>query len=152
MPTEPREVWGDLATTAFVQSLVLFKSLDAEALEDLLRLATEATFQPGEVMADDPADERAWVIMDGRAAVLMPADGGEVEVGHLERGGLFGEGRVLGAPLAARLVAATEVSAVALPAPVLAALADRFPRLRKLLEAVQAARQKDAAARLGAGA
>jgi signal-transduction protein with cAMP-binding, CBS, and nucleotidyltransferase domain len=152
MPTEPRTVWGDLATTAFIESAVLFKSLDAEALEDLLQLATQADYQPGEVIAEDPSDEKVWLIRDGRAAVLVPRAGAEVEVARLERGGLFGEGRVLGAPVPARLVAVTEAQVIALPAPVMAALAERFPRLRKLLEAVRAARLKDVAAGPEAGA
>jgi hypothetical protein len=37
---------------------------------------------------------------------------------------------------------------VAFPAPVVGALAERFPKVKKLLEAVHAARERDAADRL----
>jgi CRP-like cAMP-binding protein len=68
----------------------------------------------------------------------------------LERGGFFGGHRVLGgAPRAWSLQARTDVTAVLFPAPVVAALAEGAPRMKKLLEAVQAAREKEAAERLG---
>jgi hypothetical protein len=57
---------------------------------------------------------------------------------------------VLGEALPAALVARTPVSVVTFPAPVMAALAERFPKMRRLLEAVRAAREKDAAGLVGA--
>ena len=149
MSSPPREVWGDLAATAFVEANVLFRSLDAEARQDLLRLATQEEFEAGQPIAAEAGDERIFLIRDGSAAVLLARDGAAVEVAHLERGAFFGEGRVLGHPVAGDLVARTDVSVVTFPAPVLSAVAERFPKVRKLLEAVQAAREKDAAQRLG---
>jgi hypothetical protein len=49
---------------------------------------------------------------------------------------------------AAALVARSEVSVVTFPAPVIAAIGERFPKVRKLLEAVHAARERDAAQKL----
>jgi CRP-like cAMP-binding protein len=149
VPGAPREVWGDLAATAFVEANVLFRSLDGEARQDLLQLAHLEDFQAGELIAADGEDERLYLVRDGTAAVLLSRDGVAVEVGSLERNGVYGEGRVLGRPRAGALVARTPVSVVTFPAPVVAALAERFPRLGRLLEAIRAAREKDAEGKLG---
>jgi signal-transduction protein with cAMP-binding, CBS, and nucleotidyltransferase domain len=149
VPAAPREVWGDLAATAFVEANVLFRSLDGEARQDLLQLAHLEDFEAGELIAADAEDERLYLVRDGTAAVLLSRDGVAVEVGSLERNAVYGEGRVLGRSRAGALVARTPVSVVTFPAPVVAALAVRFPRLGRLLEAIRAAREKDAEARLG---
>ena len=149
MASPPREVWGDLAATAFVEANVLFRSLDPEARQDLLQLARQEDYEAGELIAADAGDERVYLLRDGAAAVLLDRGGRVVEVAHLERGAFFGEGRVLGNPVAGALVARTDVSTVTFPAPVLAAVAERFPKVRRLLEAVKAARERDAASRLG---
>ncbi len=150
MATEPRAVWGDLAATAFVEANVLFRSLDPEARRDLLQVASLEGYQPGELIAADGEDERVYLLRDGQAAVLLGREGGPpVEVAVLERNALFGEGRVLGGAVPGALVARSEVTVVTFPAPVLRAVADRFPKVLKLLEAVRAARQKDAAGKLG---
>jgi CRP-like cAMP-binding protein len=148
MPSEPREAWGDLAATAFVEANVLFKLMDDEARQDLLQLAHVEDFEPGELIAADGEDERLYLIRDGKAAVLLSRDGTAVEVGELERNAIFGEGRVLGEPRPGALVARTAVSVVTFPAPVLAALIERFPKVGRMLEAVRAARLKDAAEKL----
>jgi CRP-like cAMP-binding protein len=146
MASAPRPVWGDLATTAFVESSHLFKSLDEDARRDLLQIATLVDLAPGEVLRAD-ADEAFYLVRDGSAAVLGPAAAPPAEPAHLERGAFFGEGRVLGTGDAAALSAVTEVTLVAFPAPVIGAMAERFPKVRKLLEAVRAAREREAAAR-----
>ncbi len=149
MPSQPREVWGDLAATAFVESNVLFRLLDDEARRDLLQLAQVEDYQPGELIAADSEDERLYLVRDGTAAVMLSRDGVAVEVGSLERNAIYGEGRVLGEPRPGVLVARTSVSVLTFPAPVMTAMAERFPKVRRMLEAVQAARQKDAAGKLG---
>jgi len=149
VPAAPREVWGDLAATAFVEANVLFRSLDGEARQDLLQLAHLEDFEAGELIAADAEDERLYLVRDGTAAVLLSRDGVAVEVGSLERNAVYGEGRVLGRPRAGALVARTPVSVVTFPAPVVAALAERFPKLGRLLEAIRAAREKDAEGKLG---
>ncbi len=149
MASAPREVWGDLATTAFVESSHLFKSLDAEARRDILRVAQVLTFAAGELLPS-PAEsgDAFYLVRDGSAAVLVPGKGGTVEIARLEHGAFFGEGRVLGGGRPASLAAVTDLTVVAFPAPVIAALAARFPRMKRLLEAVLVAREKDAAAKL----
>jgi CRP-like cAMP-binding protein len=148
MASAPREVFGDLATTAFVAASHLFKSLDDEARRDLLQLARLVAFSAGETVSAE-SDEGFWLLVEGSAAAMAAGPGAPVEIAQLERGAFFGEGRVLGASRPAALVARTEVSAVAFPAPMIGVIAERFPKVKKLLEAVHAAREKDAAARLG---
>jgi CRP-like cAMP-binding protein len=143
MASAPREVWGDLATTAFVESSHLFKSLEAEARQDLLRLARMVSFAPGETVSTE-SDDAFHLVADGAAAILVAAPEGPVEIARLERGAFFGEARVLGAGRRASLVAVSDVTAIAFPAPVVAAMSERFPKVRKLLEAVLAARERDA--------
>jgi CRP-like cAMP-binding protein len=148
MASAPREVFGDLATTAFVAASHLFKSLDDEARRDLLQLARLVAFSAGETVSAE-SDEGFYLLVDGSASASAPGAAGPVEIAQLERGAFFGEGRVLGGARPASLVARTDVSVVAFPGPMIGVMAERFPKVRKLLEAVHAAREKDAAARLG---
>jgi CRP-like cAMP-binding protein len=148
MASAPREAWGDLATTAFVDASILFRSLDPDARRDLLQLAQVVSYGPGELVSAE-TDEGFYLVRDGSAAVVVAAAEGPVEITRLERGALFGEGRVLGGGRPAALTAVSEVTVVAFPATVVGAMAARFPRVHKLLEAVQSAREKEAAARLG---
>jgi CRP-like cAMP-binding protein len=148
MASPPREVWGDLATTAFVEASLLFRSLDPDARADLLKLATQITWEAGEV-ASPEGDDAFLLVLDGAAAVRVGTPAGPVEVGHLERGGFHGSGALLGSSRAWSLAARTELTAVAFPAPVVGAMLERFPKAKKLLEALTAAREKEAAERLG---
>jgi signal-transduction protein with cAMP-binding, CBS, and nucleotidyltransferase domain len=144
MASAPREVLGDLAVTAFVESNPLFRSLDPEARRDLLQLAQLVDYAAGELVSGVD-DESFVLLLDGTAAVQA----GAVELVHLGRGATFGEGRVLGVGRPLALVAVTDATAVVFPAPMIAALAERFPKLKKLLEVIAAAREKEAAARGG---
>ncbi len=143
MASAPREVIGDLAATAFVESSALFRSLDPEARRDLLQLAQLVDHAPGELVSGE-GDESFLLLVEGSASVQAAG----VEIAHLGRGGTFGEGRVLGAGRALSLVAATDATVMTFPAPMIAALAERFPKMKKLIEAVHAGREKEAAARL----
>lgn len=149
MASAPRPVWGELATTAFVESSHLFKSLDPDARRDLLQVASLLDLGPGEVVpAPVESGESFYLVCDGAASVLVPGAGGPVAIARLERGAFFGEGRVLGGGRPASLVAVTELTIVRFPAPVVAAIGEQFPKVKKLLEAVLAARERDAAQRL----
>jgi len=143
MASAPREVLGDLAVTAFVESSPLFRSLDPEARRDLLQLAQLADAAAGELISAE-GDESFLLVLEGTASARVSG----VEVAHLGRGATFGEGRVLGAGRPVSLVAVTDATVVSFPAPMIAALAERFPKMKKLLEAVYAGKEKEAAAKL----
>ena len=149
MASAPQEVWGDIATTAFVEASHLFKSLDEGAHQDLLHVARLVRFAAGETIAGR-ADDGFHLLLDGTAAVQVDRNGAPVEVAVLERGAFYGVARALGQDRAASLRARTDVAVVTFPAPMIGALAERFPRMKKLLEAVLAARDREAAEK-GAG-
>ncbi|HEX9243022.1 MAG TPA: cyclic nucleotide-binding domain-containing protein [Anaeromyxobacter sp.] len=143
MTSAPREAWGDLATTAFVESSVLFKVLDPEARRDLLQLAHVADFAPGEVVSSE-GEDTFLLLRDGTGAVLANEAAGPTELYRIERGAVYGVGRVLGQPRHSWLAAIGDVTAIVFPAPIVEAMVERFPRARKLLEAVAAARAREA--------
>ena len=143
MASAPREVLEDLAATAFVKSSSLFRGLDPESLHDLLQLAQVIDHQAGELVSGE-RDETFLLILEGSASAR--AGGGEFA--RLERGATFGEARVLGAGRPSALVALTDATVVTFPASMISALSGRFPRMHKLLEAVQAAREREADAKL----
>jgi CRP-like cAMP-binding protein len=145
MASAPREVLGDLAATAFVESSPLFRSLDPQARRDLLELAHLAGAAAGEVVSPE-GDESFLLILEGSASAWV----GSVEIARLGRGATFGEGRVLGVGRPMSLVASTDATVVSIPAPMIAALAGRFPKMKKLIEAVQLGREKEAAAKVPA--
>ncbi|MGB8930368.1 MAG: cyclic nucleotide-binding domain-containing protein [Anaeromyxobacteraceae bacterium] len=149
MASELREVQEDLAMTAFVEASHLFKSLDPDARRDLLGLARVQDFEPGEVVSS-ASDDAFLLIYDGSATLWGVRGETPIELFTLERGAFHGEGHVLGGGLPGALVAKTDLVAVLFPTPVVAAMAERYPRLKKLMELMKAAREKEAAARLGA--
>lgn len=144
MASAPREIQGDLAATAFVESSALFRSLDPEARRDLLQLAQIVDCPAGELVSGEE-DESFLMVMEGSASV----EAGGVEVAHLGRGATFGEGRVLGTGRPLSLIAFTDAVLVSFPASMIAVLAERYPKMKKLVEAVHAGREKEAAAKLG---
>ena len=152
MASEPHEVWGDLATSAFVQGNLLFRSLDDEARSDLVKLSAYQTFAPGErVIERGQAGEEFFMVRDGLATVTVARGGRAVELGTLNQGAFFGEMRLLtGAPHGADVSAVTELTVVRFPAPMILALCQRFPRMKKLLESVMAARERANAEKLEA--
>ena len=150
MASEPRQVWGDLATSAFVQGSHLFRTLGEEETRDLLKLAATVSYAPGErVLLEGGAVDDFFLVRDGVAVVTAWRDGQYLELGLLEKGAFFGEFRLIaGVPHVATVTARTELEVVRFPAPMIAALASRHPKVRQLLEAVKAGREKENQARL----
>ena len=143
MASAPREVWGDLAVTAFVESSHLFKSLEPDARRDLLQVAKVISFPAGEVVSAE-SDDGFHLLVDGAASMMVAAAAGLVEIARLEHGAFFGEARVLGTGRRASLLAVSDVQVVVFPASVIGAMSARFPKVRKLLETVLAARERNA--------
>jgi CRP-like cAMP-binding protein len=150
MASEPRQVWGDLATSAFVQGSHLFRSLGEEETRDLLKLAVTQRFAPGEkVLVEGGSADEFYLVRDGVAVVTASRGGRPVELGLLEKGAFFGEFRLVsGVPHVATVAARTDLTVVRFPSPMIAALASRHPRVRHLLEAVKAGRERENLARL----
>jgi CRP-like cAMP-binding protein len=148
MASEPRAVWGDLPASAFVEASPLFRSLDQDAREDLLRVAELLVYQAGEVVVrqGEPGDD-LFLVREGSAAVSVETGGAAREVAFLDRGAIFGEFAAVGgsAVRLATVSARTELSVIRFPGAVVVALAGRFPKVGKLLDALQAARQRGGA-------
>jgi CRP-like cAMP-binding protein len=143
MRGELREVWGDLATSAFIGASLLFKTLDEETRTDLLKVSRVQVFAPGEVVVrQGEAADDFFLVRDGLAAVSAVREGVPVEAGTLERGAYFGD-LVGEGPAVATVTARTELTVIRFPGPMIAALAERFPRVKKLLDALRGARGKD---------
>jgi CRP-like cAMP-binding protein len=143
MASEPSEVWGDIATSAFIESSHLFKSLDPEAHEDLLHLARRQTFEAGEpVIVKGQTPDDFFLIMDGVAEVTRQKDGRLEQVTHLDKGAFFGEFAVLtGGLRAVDVTARTGLTVIRFPVPLVASLSERYPKLKQLLTAMMKARQ-----------
>ena len=97
-------------------------------------------------LADSISGQVRSIYEDGEGNVWVGTSRGleaSVNGGEIVR-----EGRVLGTAHPWSLAAVTDVTLVAFPAPVIAALTARFPKVRKLLEAVQAAREREAAGKV----
>jgi CRP-like cAMP-binding protein len=145
MASEPRPVWGDLAASAFVESSPLFRSLDQEARGDLLKVAEAVVYQPGEVVVRQGEEgDELFLVRDGSAAVRIDDGGSSREVAYLDRGAVFGEFAAMGSSRVrlATVSARTELAVIRFPGAMVVALAGRFPKVGKLLEALQAARQR----------
>lgn len=145
MASDATPVWGDLAASAFLESSPLFKSLDPEAHDDLLRVAEQLVYPAGEVVVQQgTAGDELFLVRDGTAAVQVEAGGVAREVASLDRGAVFGEivspGATSGVPT---VVARTDLSVVRIPGRVVVALAGRFPKVGKLLAALRTARSRD---------
>ena len=145
MASEPKAVWGDIATAAFVQSCHLFKSLDEDALQDLIKLASVQTFATGEVIFHEgEIGEDFFIVKDGVVGVSVDRDGQVVDLAHFDKGACIGEGAVLSSsPRRATVSARTEVAVIRFPALMVKALGERFPKVLKLLETIRSARGKD---------
>ncbi|HUK66378.1 MAG TPA: cyclic nucleotide-binding domain-containing protein [Anaeromyxobacteraceae bacterium] len=140
MPGGPREVWGDLPTSAFIGASVLFRTLDDGTRADLLKLARVQSFAPGERVGGDGEDD-LFLVRDGKALVNLQKEAVSATV---ERGGFFGA--MIAEPGCPEEVRAeTPLEVIRFPGPMIAALAERFPRVGKLLEALREARVRGGA-------
>lgn len=143
MVREQREVWGDLPTTAFIGRSVLFKTLDDDSREDLLRLATVQDFTTGDVVLVPEAEDDLFLVRDGVAALTARVEDEYYCLATLEPGAYF-DATLLRNEAAdlSFVLARTELVVVRFPAAMIAALGERFPRLSSLLEALRAARRR----------
>jgi cGMP-dependent protein kinase 2 len=95
------------------------------------------------VVRQGEAGDELYLVRDGSAAVSVATDGSARDVAFLDRGAVFGELAAGGAALrGATVTARTELAVVRFPGPVVSALGSRFPKVSKLLVALQSARQR----------
>jgi CRP-like cAMP-binding protein len=138
-------VWGDLATSAFVQNSHLFKSLDDAGRRKVCMSGKVVHFHPGEVIVreGDPGDS-FFLVKNGAVRVVTARDDQDIELATLGRGAFFGEVAVLTGMLrTATVIAEGDVEAIRFDKPDIEQVLEAYPRVKKLLEAVMAGRAQD---------
>lgn len=117
-----------------VQSLrqvPMFRDIEPSRLKLLAFTSERISFSKGQrfFAQGDPADA-AYVILDGRADVVLSNAGGEVKVAELGRNALVGEMGILSdTPRSATVVAAEPASALRIDKRVFLELLSQFPQM-----------------------
>ena len=117
-----------------VQSLrqvPMFRDVDPARLKLLAFTSERVQFAPGQrfFQQGDPADA-AYVILEGRADVLLRTPGGEIKVAELGRTALVGEMGILGdQPRSATIAAADATVALRIDKRVFLELLMQFPQI-----------------------
>ena len=94
-----------------LQHVELFRSLKPEELNHLVEHLVPSPFTKGDVMTQQGAQAHwLYILVDGRAEVLVEKDGEKRKVSELGPGSVFGEmGLMTGEPRASTVIALTDV-------------------------------------------
>lgn len=134
----------------FAKSSKLFGFLDEAGRERLMAVAREESFQGDEtVCKEGESGDVFWVILEGKASVVVDDLAGEKKVATLGRGNFFGEvSAVLGEPRMATVVAEEPLRLLAFDrAPVMEIL-DDYPSVREIVGKVGLMRSEDTVEKL----
>lgn len=117
-----------------VQSLrqvPMFKSMEPSRLKLLAFTSERIHFSPGQrFFAQGDAADAAYVILEGRADVILDNQGAEVKVAELGRNDLVGEMAILAdTPRTASVVAVEPLSALRIDKRVFLELLTQFPQM-----------------------
>ncbi len=117
-----------------VQSLSkvpMFKNIDPSRLKLIAFTSERIHYRPGQrFFRQGDASDAAYVILDGKADVVVTHDGDEVKVAELGRNALVGEMGILSdTPRSATVVAAEAVSALRIDKSVFLELLMQFPQM-----------------------
>ena len=133
-----------------VEAMPLFKLMDEEGRERLLRAATRVSFRAGEVVLreGDPGDAM-YLVMEGDVRVTTTKDGEQVELALLGDGACIGEVAMLtGLPRTATVVTVTPCEMLCLHKSDVDEILEDYPKVRKLLIAMLQSRAQDAVEKL----
>lgn len=128
----------------------LFRSLDAEGRERLVRSGYMLVFEPGEVLIREGDQGGAmYLVMQGKVRVETSGARGAVPLAELGRGACLGEVSLLtGSPRTATVTAVGPVQVVAFEEHRILRVIDAYPRVRKILEAMVEGRARDTVEKL----
>lgn len=117
-----------------VQSLrqvPMFRDIDAARLKLLAFTSERVSFAPGQrFFSQGDAGDAAYVILDGRAQVIIEAASGPLKVAEFGRNDLLGEMAVLAdTPRSATVTAEGEVTALRIDKRVFLELLSQFPQM-----------------------
>jgi CRP-like cAMP-binding protein/Fe-S-cluster-containing dehydrogenase component len=126
------------ALDSHLRSIPIFASLTPDFVDHLREHVELIRFSPGQVICrqGDAADS-FYLVRIGFVRVAEDRPGGELVLAYLARGGYFGEIALLsGTPRTATCTALDHVEAVRISAEDFHLMADKFPDVRRSLEAV----------------
>ena len=126
------------ALDSHLRSIPIFASLTPDFIDHLREHVELIRFSPGQVICrqGDVADS-FYLVRIGFVRVAEDRPGGELVLAYLARGGYFGEIALLsGTPRTATCTALDHVEAVRISAEDFRLMADKFPEVRRSLEAV----------------
>ena len=117
-----------------VQSLrqvPMFRDIDPSRLKLLAFTSERIKFSPGQrFFSQGDAADAAYVILDGKADVVLDAKGGHVKVAELGRNAIVGEMAILSdMPRSATVVATETLSALRIDKRVFLELLTQFPQM-----------------------
>ncbi len=115
---------------------LMFRMLNQEAREHVIRLAKQRSYQDGELIIQQGApDQDVYLLRKGKVDVQVSQEGFEVELNTLEPGTIFGElAEVAHVPRTASVLAIGEVEVLCFPGPELVEELRRHPTASKLLD------------------
>ena len=124
---------------------LLFKVLDPQAREEVMRLAQKQAFNPGDTIIQQGApDEDIFLLRKGKVDVQTTQEGFIVELSTLEPGTIFGEvAEVRSVRRTATVVAKGEVEVLRFPGPELVEVLRRHATASKLLDHIVLHRARD---------
>ncbi|GAB4291914.1 MAG: hypothetical protein Kow0090_05580 [Myxococcota bacterium] len=143
---EKHPIWGDFPTSLFVEKSHLFKSLDEEGRQMILKIGVLRKFKPDEVIVrEGEPGESFYLIKHGEVVVTTEQEGKVIELARLKRGAFFGEVALLtDKPRTATCSAGHDpVEVVEFAKPAVLKVLDKYPKVKKLLDAVMRSRAKD---------
>ena len=140
-----------MAAIAFVQNSYLCKGLDESLLKKLLAAGTLIAVPAGTtVWVEGAADDRLFMILEGKVEIKKQHGGNVIELATLERPAIFGERAVLTAhPHSATVIARVDCRLVAFPGELVRDIANQAPKFGWLLASLMAGRTKDTEKKLG---
>jgi CRP/FNR family transcriptional regulator, cyclic AMP receptor protein len=133
-----------------LKNIPLFSKIDPSKLKLLAFTSERLTYGEGQVLVrqGDPGDA-AYIIIEGRASVLIDTEGGRVEVFKLARGDIFGEIAILiDVPRTATVQATETVTALRVSKETFFRLLGDFPQIAVEIMRELARRLETANARL----
>ena len=114
-----------------LKKIPLFAKIEPSKLKLLAFTSERLTFQPGELLCrqGDPGDT-AYIILDGRADVLVDTPGGQISVAKLGKNDLVGEMAILiDIPRTATVKAIDTVATLAISKDLFFRMVTEFPQM-----------------------
>ncbi len=136
---------GAVLTEEIINKSYLFKSLDPQGRETLLKGSREVKFRQGDVLVreGEPGDS-FYLIKTGDVQVTTMKGGEEVFLARLTPGALFGEVAVItGEPRTATVTALTDGEAIRFEKEQVKEVLRAYPRVAELLKKIVARRTED---------